>query len=299
MRLAAELGSRPGLRQLSAVMATPANLELLRSAGLLGDELAEARPNDLCLAAEADDVATAEAALAAAEALLEAPPSPRPSPAGRASAPSVRSLRGALRARPDLNLALISVPGEYAAADARRALRAGLHVMLFSDNVPIQQEVALKEEAERLGLLCMGPDCGTALIGGVPLGFANRVRRGRIGLVGASGTGLQAVTCQIHQLGEGVSHALGSGGRDLCAAVGGRATLAALTALASDPATEVVVVISKPGDAAVETRVLERAAELGKPLVVHFLGRPGPPGELPSGSAWVESLAEAGRAAVA
>src|SRR5439155_9847947 len=151
----------------------------------------------------------------------------------------------------------------------------------------------------RRGLLCMGPDCGTALIGGVPLGFANRVRPGRIGLVGASGTGLQAVCCQIHQLGEGVSHALGSGGRDLSAEVGGRATLAALEALAHDPTTELLVVISKPSDAAVVARVLTRLTALGKPFVVHFLGRPKPPGGLPPGGTWAADLAETGRAAVA
>ena len=171
--------------------------------------------------------------------------------------------------------------------------------MLFSDNVALADEVALKEEAERLGLLCMGPDCGTALIGGVPLGFANQVRRGRIGLVAASGTGLQAVTCQIHQLGEGVSQALGSGGRDLLSAVGGRATLAGLRALAADPATEVLVVISKPGDVEVEARVLEVAAGFGKPCVFHFLGRDQPPVSLASGSAWAGSLDETARAAVA
>ena len=299
MRLSAEVAARPGVRQFSAMMATPANLELLRAGGLLAEALDGARPNDLCLAAAAEDVATAEAALAAAEELLARRREVGEERPAAGLFQTAHSLRGALAARPALNLALISVPGEYAAAEARRALRAGLHVMLFSDNVPLEEEVALKQEADRLGLLCMGPDCGTALIGGVPLGFANRVRRGRVGLVAASGTGLQAVSCQIHQLGEGISHALGCGGRDLQAAVGGRATLAGLSALAADPGTAVLVVISKPGDAEVEGRVLARAAELGKPVVFHFLGRPEPPAVLPRGSAWAASLEETGRAAVA
>jgi FdrA protein len=299
MRLSAELAARPGVRQFSAMMATPANLELLRAGGLKGDELADARPNDLCLAAESGDPATARAALDAAEALLESGRIGQRASERQAGMVVTRSLRGALAARPGLNLALISVPGEYAASEARRALRAGLHVMLFSDNVPLGQEVALKQEADRLGRLCMGPDCGTVLIGGLPLGFANRVRRGRIGLVGASGTGLQAVTCQIHQLGEGVSHALGSGGRDLSAEVGGRTSLAALDALASDPTTEVLAVISKPADPKVEARVLAHATELGKPVVVHFLGRSQSPDELPAGIAWAANLDETARVAVA
>jgi FdrA protein len=299
MRLSAELAGRPGVRQFSAVMATPANLELLRAGGLKGDELADARPNDLCLAAESGDPETARTALDAAEALLESGRVGHRASERQMGMVVAGSLRGALAARPGLNLALISVPGEYAAREARRALRAGLHVMLFSDNVLLGQEVALKQEADRLGLLCMGPDCGTVLIGGLPLGFANRVRRGRIGLVGASGTGLQAVTCQIHRLGEGVSHALGSGGRDLSAEVGGRTSLAALDALAGDPTTEVLVVIAKPGDPRVEARVLARTAELGKPVVVHFLGRSQSPDELPDGTAWAANLDETARVAVA
>src|SRR5262249_14537523 len=138
-----------------------------------------------------------------------------------------RTLRGAVQARADANVALISVPGDHAALEARQALLAGLHVFLFSDNVPLADEIALKREAGARGLLVMGPDCGTALIGGVPLGFANAVRRGPIGVVGSSGTGLQEVTGLIHRLGGGVSHAIGTGSRDLYAEVGGSSFLAA------------------------------------------------------------------------
>ena len=61
----------------------------------------------------------------------------------------------------------------------------------------------------------MGPDCGTAIINGVPLCFANVVRRGDIGIVGASGTGTQEVTVIIDKMGGGVSQVIGTGGRDL------------------------------------------------------------------------------------
>jgi succinyl-CoA synthetase alpha subunit len=171
--------------------------------------------------------------------------------------------------------------------------------MLFADNVPLDQEVELKREAERRGLLCMGPDCGTVLLGGLPLGFANAVRRGRIGLVGASGTGLQAVSCAIHALGEGVAHALGSGGRDLSAEVGGITTRQAIRALAADPSVEVLAVIAKPGDPAVESSVLDELAATDKPAVVHFMGRAEAPSDLPSRVRWAADLAETARAAVA
>jgi succinyl-CoA synthetase alpha subunit len=144
--------------------------------------------------------------------------------------------------------------------------------MLFSDNVALEDEVRLKREAEQRGLMLMGPDCGTAIIAGVPLGFANAVRRGPIGVIGASGTGLQQVTSLIDRGGLGVSHAFGTGGRDLSAEVGGLATLRALDELAIDPDTRVIVLVSKPPAPAVAKKVLVRAAATGKPVIACFLG---------------------------
>jgi succinyl-CoA synthetase alpha subunit len=164
------------------------------------------------------------------------------------------------------------VPGEYAAYEAAKALEASLHVMIFSDNVSVADEVALKRRAAERGLLVMGPDCGTAMVAGKPLGFANRVRPGPVGLIGASGTGLQEVSCQIHRLGSGVSHILGVGGRDLSAQVGGLSTLAAIDLLAADPATRVLVVVSKPPAPEVARRVISHLAALERPSVVVFLG---------------------------
>ena len=164
------------------------------------------------------------------------------------------------------------MPGAYAGAEARRALDAGLHVMLFSDHVPLETEVELKHTALQRGLFLMGPDCGTAILAGVPLGFANAVPRGRIGLVAASGTGLQEVSCRLAAEGEGVSHAIGVGGRDLSDAVGGIMTLAALAALADEPATEVVVVVGKPPGPRVAARLVESLSALGKPSVVCTVG---------------------------
>src|SRR6185436_16470935 len=160
----------------------------------------------------------------------------------------------------------------FAAHEARAALERGLNVLIFSDNVPIEEEISLKRLANERGLLLMGPDCGTALIGGTPIAFANAVPRGDIGIVSASGTGLQEVSTLIARLGGGVSHGLGVGGRDLDERVGGLATLAALDALAQDPGTRRIVLISKPPAPAVARKVLERAKQSGKPFVACFLG---------------------------
>ena len=180
-------------------------------------------------------------------------PRPRPSLRGRLRRPQggprrtpPRSLEMALQEAATANLALISTPGDYAAAEAMKALRLGLNVMLFSDNVALDDEIALKRYARSHELLVMGPDCGTAIIGGVPLGFANVVRRGEIGAIAASGTGLQQVTCLIDRWGQGISQAIGTGGHDLRAEVGGITMLQGLDALAADPATRVIVLISKP-----------------------------------------------------
>jgi succinyl-CoA synthetase alpha subunit len=167
---------------------------------------------------------------------------------------------------------LISVPGEFAAAEARKALRRGLHVMIFSDNVALADEVALKSEAREAGLLLMGPDCGTAIVNGVPLAFANAVPRGPIGLIGASGTGMQEISCLIAQGGGGISQAIGAGGRDLSPAVGGITTLMALEALDADPDTTHIVLVSKPPSAEVAARVMARIGASGKTFTVCFIG---------------------------
>jgi succinyl-CoA synthetase alpha subunit len=203
----------------------------------------------------------------------------------------------ALAEAPESNLALVSVPGEYAAAEAAKALARGLHVMLFSDNVAVDDEVALKRDASARGLLVMGPDCGTAIIDGVPLAFANVVRRGPIGCVAASGTGLQQVTTLVDRLGLGVSQAIGTGGRDLSEAVGGITMLDGLKLLAADRDTRVIVLISKPPAPAVAERVIAAAARAPKPVVVNFIGAT--PAARGKNLHFARTLEDAARAAVA
>jgi FdrA protein len=269
MQLSARLAKLPGLEQASAIMASETNLALLREAGLLEGAI-EAGPNDLLIALRGENESVLGDAIAEAEAAFDQTPDIGSGQGPRREPP--RSLEMGLDVMPGANLALISTPGDYAVAEARKALQLGLNVMLFSDNVPIEDEVALKRYAQGHGLIVMGPDCGTAIVGGIPLGFANVVRRGRIGVVGASGTGLQQVTCLIDRFGEGISQAIGTGGHDLQSAVGGITMLQALEALASDAATNVIVLISKPPAREVAQRILARAQNAGKPVVVNFLG---------------------------
>jgi succinyl-CoA synthetase alpha subunit len=263
MRLTHDMEAVAGVRRAAAMMGTPANRALLGQAGLLDAEGETAGPADLVIAVIADDAAAAEAARGAAEIALVARQAARAPGAARP-----RTLAGALRVRPDATLALISVPGVYAGAEARRALDAGLHVMLFSDNVPLETEIELKRLAHERGRFLMGPDCGTALVAGVPLGFANAVPRGRIGIVAASGTGLQEVSCRLAAEGEGVSHAIGVGGRDLSDAVGGAMTFTALSALAADPATAVLVVIGKAPGRGVAARLAAALETMPMPVVM-------------------------------
>jgi FdrA protein len=294
MQLSAKLGSLAGIRQASATMATAGNLELLRDAGLGPGEV-EAGPNDLLVALEGQEDAL-EGALAAAEAELTQAPAATGDGGPRRMPP--RSLEMGLAELASANLALISTPGDYAAAEALKALRLGLNVMLFSDNVALEDEIALKRYAREHDLLVMGPDCGTAIIGGVPLGFANVVRRGDIGAIAASGTGLQQVTCLIDRWGHGISQAIGTGGHDLHASVGGITMLQGLDALAADPATRVIVLISKPPHPEVAERVLDAAGATGKPIVVNFLGA-GPESVRRPNVHPVRTLEDAARLAVA
>ena len=273
MGIAAELEKLPGIVRAGLVMATPANLAVLAGAGLAAAASGEPGPNDLIVAVAATDVAAADEALGRADRALAAGGGGESGDDGVGGARRApETLVEGLAELPDATLALISTPGPYATAEALKALKHGLHVFLFSDNVSVEDEVELKTEATRRGLLVMGPDCGTAIVGGVPLGFANAIRRGPIGLAAASGTGLQQVSCLIDRLGSGVSHALGTGGRDLDERVGGRTMLAAIDRLIADPATEVVVLISKPPAASVAARVLDAVRGAPKPVVVNFLG---------------------------
>jgi len=271
MRISHQVSGMAGVEEAGLMLGTPANKDILREAGILGPDGEAAEPGDLILALRAADAAAAAAAMAEAKRLLDAPREQSAS----AGLISVRTIRSAVRELPDANLALISVPGHFAVAEARKALALGLHVMIFSDNVALAGEVAIKREARERGLLVMGPDCGTAIIGGAPLCFANEVPRGDIGIVGASGTGIQEVSCLIARAGGGISQAIGTGGRDLKAEVGAITTLMAIDALDADPATRHIVLISKPPEAAVARMVLDRVARSAKPFTICFLGANG------------------------
>lgn len=271
MRISRSLAALPGVEAASLMIGTPTNRALLAESGLLDAEGGKAQPDDLVIAVRALDQAAAQSALEEADKLL----SGGQAQAAQSGLTTVRSLAGALTALPQANLALISVPGDFAAAEARRALARGLHVMMFSDNVSIEDEVALKRLALDKGLLLMGPDCGTALLGGAPIAFANVVPRGDVGLISASGTGLQEVSCLLARAGRGVSHGIGVGGRDLSEAVGGLMTLAAFDALEADPQTRHIVIISKPPAPSVSERIRQRVAKCAKPVTLCLLGAGG------------------------
>ncbi len=266
MVISSKLLALEGLEAASVVMATATNLENLVEAGL-GEGL-DTKPSDLIVAVAGTDDAC-DAALTLADELLAEKP---PSEGGNVAEQPVTSIQMATVRDPGLNFALISVPGAYAAAEAMKAIRLGMSVMVFSDNVPVAQELAMKQLADARGLMVMGPDCGTAIVNGLPLGFANVVRRGSIGVVGASGTGMQEVTARIHNLGAGVSQALGTGGHDLSHDIGGISMLHGLRSLDADPATEVIVLVSKPPAERVAAAVLDEARRATTPVVVIFLG---------------------------
>lgn len=285
------------VEKVSVMMGTPANKEILANTGFGGPEVDAAAPGDMVIGIDASDGPTTEAVVARALELLVQ----QGGGSGASKLPRVRSLSRALQKMPDANLAVVSIPGEHAAAETHRLLDAGLHVLLFSDNVSVDDEVALKEHAAREGLLVMGPDCGTAAFAGVPLAFANLCAPGSIGVVGASGTGTQEVMVQVDRLSNGsagISHAIGLGGRDLSDAVGARTCLQALAALDADPATDTIVIVSKPPAPAVRQQVVDAAQRLGKPVVAIFLGEQGVDGRREGNITFATTLAGAARIAI-
>jgi FdrA protein len=267
MQLSRRLAMLPGIGAAALMIGSPSNKALLRDAGLLVAEGERAGPNDLLIAVRAADERAGQQAVASALQLLEERDRSFPGTELKA-----KTLAGAVELMPHANLALISVPGDYAALEARKALGAGLNALVFSSGVRLEEERELKRLANEKGLLVMGPDCGTALIAGTPLAFANAVPRGEIGIVSASGTGLQEVSCLIARLGAGVSHGIGVGGRDLDERVGALGTLAAIDALERDAGTKVIVLLSKPPAPSVAEAVLARLARSPKRSVVCFLG---------------------------
>jgi FdrA protein len=274
MRVAQRLLALPGVVNATLQMGNPANKEILQEAGLLGTKVAGAGPSDIMVVVQAHKQAAAQAAIDEAMAQLAGQGVVDAASSGSTSSQAVvpRNLGMGLVQMGNANIVQISVPGMYAAAEALKAVKQGRNVFMFSDNVPLAQEVAIKREATQRGVLVMGPDCGTAIIGGVPLGFANNVRRGSIGIVAASGTGLQEVSTQIHRMGGGISHAIGTGGRDVAAQVGGATLLQGIALLAQDDATELIAIICKPPAPEVAAKVMAALQAAGKPAVVLFSG---------------------------
>jgi len=270
MQLQRSLADLPGVLDAGVVMGTVANKEILAQSDLLTPEAQAAVADDLVIVVRADDDAAAQSALGQVDELLVR------RRGGIEQEYLPKSLESAVQMVPDAHWVLVSVPGRYAAGVAREALRLEKNVFLYSDNVSLDDEIGLKQTAAEKGLLVMGPDCGTAIVNGVGLGFANGVRRGPIGVVAAAGTGLQQVTSRIHQLGSGVTCGLGTGGRDLSESVGAVTARQGLDLLSRDPETQVIVLISKPPAPRVAQHVLRAARLAGKPVVIDFIGYSAP-----------------------
>ncbi len=269
MRLSSTIREFEGVIEAESIVGTDHNKKFLRSGGLWNDEIdKEAGANDLIIAVKAENEEKAEQAIQ--DALDELNKQVERENLLGDFVP--RTFETALQNFSGANIALLSIPGRYVRREADKVLDAGLHLMIFSDNVSLEDEVALKQKALQKDLLVMGPDCGTAIINGTPLAFANEVKQGKIGVVAAAGTGLQEVSSLINNLGEGISQGIGTGGRDVKDSVGGITMVQGLKALLNDGNTEVIVIISKPPDSKVTEKVLEIAAQSKKPVVVNFLG---------------------------
>lgn len=269
MLLSSKVGQHIGsTKQVAVMMGSDMNKDIMRASGLLGPEGEAANPNDLVFAIQAETEAVIEEALAMAQEILNS----RSAKMEQQDTQVVKTVVDAAARLSDPKLAVVSLPGKYAVREVKKLLRENCHVLLFSDNISCEDENTLKDMALERDLLMMGPDCGTAVINGVGLGFANKLQRGNIGLAAASGTGLQEVMSLISNFGGGVSQALGTGGRDLKDVIGGKMMAHCIRLLQDDPDTQVIVVISKPPAPSVMENMLEQLKQSQKPTVVCFLG---------------------------
>ena len=296
MRAASKVRESEGVHDVVIIMGTPQNKEIIIGTKLMTPEVEKAGVDDLIFTIDAETPERAAEALDDAEKAIFSPSSAAAA-TGESDMVRVRSLQGAVDVLSDANLALFSIPGPYVREEAMRALKRDLNLMIFSDNVPLEDEVLIKRTAQERGLLVMGPDCGTAIISGVALGFANHVRRGSVGIVGASGTGTQEVACLVDRLGCGISHAIGTGGRDIKAEVGGITMISGIELLMQDEDTQVIVVIGKPPEPSVTRHIMACLKDCPKPVIVHFQGGRE---EIVEGTAvrYAGSLAEAAALAV-
>jgi succinyl-CoA synthetase alpha subunit len=267
MQINHRVAALPGVSRAAILMATAPNKCILENFGFASPDIYNAKPSDMVIGLETTDDEVMQEALNLIDHLL----------VEKVRARSQGRLFGtqaaAAAANLDANLVLISTPGQFAAREARRALSLGKHVFIFSDNVSLSEELELKQTAREKGLLVMGPDCGTAIIDGVGIGFANQVAQGPVGIIGASGSGIQELSVLLHTMGVGVSQAIGLGGRDLSDQVGGASCFTALDLLSSDPASECLIVISKPPSPKVADKLVKRAGQAGKPVILCLLGQ--------------------------
>ncbi|HAT7568161.1 TPA: acyl-CoA synthetase FdrA [Citrobacter werkmanii] len=271
MIISRKLSESENVDDVSVMMGTPANKSLLETTGFWHDDFNNATPNDICVAirTETADESITQAIL---QQLDESLQQLAQATGGSQTLLQVRRWESACQKLPEANMTLISVAGEYAAELANQALDRNLNVMMFSDNVTLEDEITLKRRAQDKGLLVMGPDCGTAMIAGTPLAFANVMPEGNIGVLGASGTGIQELCSQIALAGEGITHAIGLGGRDLSAEVGGISALTAMEMLGADDKSQVLAFVSKPPAEVVRQHIVTAMKATGKPVVALFLG---------------------------
>ena len=288
MQAASAAGKMDGVLLTSVLMGTPNNKPLLKDANLLTKEAMDAGSNDIVIVVRGDSEASADAAIQFIIDYLS-----QTIQTAHDSTLMYRSIRGAMKGLPDSNLAVISTPGEYAARDTHLALMNNLNVLLFSDNVSIEDELRLKKEAHSKGLLLMGPDCGTAMIKNIGLGFANVVNPGPIGIIAASGTGTQEVMTLCHHLGVGVTHAIGTGSRDVKDIIGGITMIDGLHALERDPSTELIILVSKPPEEKTMSKIINEIRSCTKPVIINFLGKPAGYCDATDKTATVNTLEEA------
>lgn len=268
MSLSTKANQIEGVEQAIIAMGTEMNKEVIRNVGLITPEVEAAKTSDLMIVVKGENEAACESAFGSIEELL----TKKNTNNKGTSEIKYSTIKSAAEHIPEANIAVIAVNGAYAPREARKALENNLHVMMFSDNVSIEDEIELKSIAHEKGLLMMGPDCGTAIIGNIALCFANAVRKGNIGIVGASGTGSQEISVRIHEFGGGITQLIGTGGRDLSEEVGGIMMLDGIKALEEDEATKVIVLVSKPPAPSVEEKVLAQIKLCTKPVVVWFVG---------------------------
>lgn len=122
MLLSNKLSAIDGVNKVSIMMGTPANKDIFKSSGLGTEELEDAKPNDIAIVVDTEDEEKVEEVSKAVDEELKGNSEKEEASNNKEAS----NWNQALDLANNPNLAMISIPGQYAAMEADNAFKQWL-----------------------------------------------------------------------------------------------------------------------------------------------------------------------------